>query len=231
VGEAEVRWVPVREAVKWLNRDNPKLHDIGGVIQSIERHGFRGTPIFDRNLYRIGQTDDEEPMGAIVAGNGRTEALAMMEVDGRYGCPKRCAYDVNNIWWMEMNFGADADNILEASAFSIDANHLTLGGDHSAADKALLWDPTGFRAVMDRLAESGHLPVSFDGDEYDWMVKFEDTDWSDYDKADPDEPEDAKTKMVTIKVQFEYRKLLPEVAASLKTWADSHEDWGIEINV
>jgi hypothetical protein len=52
----EIRYVPIAEAVPWDR--NPKRDDIGSLVQSIQRYGFRDAPIFDSTL------------GAIAAGNG-----------------------------------------------------------------------------------------------------------------------------------------------------------------
>ena len=59
-----VRYIRVQDAILW--DENSKLHDIGGLIVSIEEHGFRDPPAWDSEL------------GAIVEGNGRITALQMM---------------------------------------------------------------------------------------------------------------------------------------------------------
>ena len=49
---------------------NPKLHDIGSIIESIKRYGFKDAPKYEPLL--------NEGAGGIVEGNGRIEALVTM---------------------------------------------------------------------------------------------------------------------------------------------------------
>lgn len=65
----EMRYVPLSTAVLW--EKNPKQHDMGAIIQSIEQNGFVDPPKFDAAL------------GALVFGNGRTHALQIMARDGK----------------------------------------------------------------------------------------------------------------------------------------------------
>ena len=60
----ESKYVRVRDAVRW--ESNPKRHDEPGLIDSINKYGFRDAPIWDATL------------GAIAGGNGRTHALLTM---------------------------------------------------------------------------------------------------------------------------------------------------------
>ena len=63
-----LRYVPLAQAKRW--DDNPKRHDIEALIRSIETHGFGDPPKYDVTL------------GALIYGNGRTEALERMRHDG-----------------------------------------------------------------------------------------------------------------------------------------------------
>ena len=65
----ELRYVPLPLARRW--DANPKLHNIGALIRSIELHGFGDPPKYDAALE------------ALVYGNGRTEALELMRAEGK----------------------------------------------------------------------------------------------------------------------------------------------------
>lgn len=70
-------YVPVSFAYERLFGKNPKKHDISKLCQSIMRNGFRDPPAFDINL-----KSSNGEKGAIAYGNGRVEALHLMERDG-----------------------------------------------------------------------------------------------------------------------------------------------------
>ncbi len=64
----KLEYVPLDQAKLW--DQNPKLHDIGALIQSIQLHGLGDPPKFDAKL------------DGLVYGNGRTEALERMRQEG-----------------------------------------------------------------------------------------------------------------------------------------------------
>lgn len=57
---------------------NPKDHDLGELMTSIERFGFVDAVVLD------------ERSGRLVAGHGRVEALQAMKKDGKPGLGRRC---------------------------------------------------------------------------------------------------------------------------------------------
>ena len=65
--QLELRYVPLAQATRW--DENPKLHDLEALRQSIELHGFGDPPKCDARL------------DGLVYGNGRTEALERMPPD------------------------------------------------------------------------------------------------------------------------------------------------------
>ena len=111
-----IEYVRLDEAVLW--EDNPKLHDLGALIQSIEKHGFRDAPVYDSTL------------GATIAGNGRLTALHMMMQQG-YELPRGIALDAGDgMWCVPIQFGIDAESLAQALAFAVDHNNLVVtGGD------------------------------------------------------------------------------------------------------
>jgi len=148
-------WWRVRDAVNFLWKENPKRHDIGAVIQSIERYGFQEPAKFDVNL-----PNTAGGQGAIKAGNGRVEAAAAMERDGRYDWPRGTARDTDGAWCIPMLMGTDAYSEEMAAAYGIDANNLTLsGGDLTAFDYMRMYD-ADYTEMLGRLAQADELPVS-----------------------------------------------------------------------
>jgi hypothetical protein len=162
---ARVEWVRVRDAAKLLWKDNPKRHDLGSIIESIERYGFQERPKFDVNLPNVAGGS-----GAVVAGNGRVEALAAMERDKRYELPRGLAADSDGAWCMPLLVGTDAASEEMAAAYGLDANNLTLaGGDFTAFESLRLWEDD-YVGLLARLAETEDLPVSVEGDDLDLLL-------------------------------------------------------------
>ena len=153
-------WVKVQEAIDLIWRDNPKRHDMQQLVQSIERYGFQEPAKFDIKLHRRGQAVDDEPTGAIKSGNGRIEAVAWMEAQGK-DLPRGCATNKAGEWVLPLIVGTDARSGAVAQAYAVDANNLTLaGGDFDGFDMARLWGPE----YVDLLSGLDELPVSVDAE-------------------------------------------------------------------
>lgn len=167
--DAEVLvWVPVQQAARLLWRENPKMHDMGGLIQSIQRYGFVSPPKYDANLAPV---DAELAPGAIMDGNGRTEALAMMEREGDFEPPRGVAlHKETGAWYMPVRVGLDQPNEPLARAAAIDLNNLTLtGGDLTAVDIARAYD-RDYAALLRTQAELEALPVTVSGADVDMLL-------------------------------------------------------------
>ncbi|NJL26458.1 MAG: hypothetical protein HC897_00595 [Thermoanaerobaculia bacterium] len=144
----ELRYIPLTQAQKW--DDNPKRHDMGALMQSIERHGFGDPPKFDATL------------GALVYGNGRTEALERMRKEGK-ALPRGIAALESGEWAVPVIFGVDAKSRAAAVAFAIDHNNLTLlGGDLGFTDLLAIWDEAGLQKVLADAPDAGALLASLD---------------------------------------------------------------------
>ena len=175
-------WVLVKEAIKLLWIENPKLHDLGGLAESIKEHGFQELPKLDSNLISI-----SNKKGAIKAGNGRIETLAWMEHDKKYDLPRGLAkVKETGAWVMPLLVGTDAESIDLARSYAIDSNNLTMtGGDFTALDISRLWDQGKYLNVLKKLQVTENMPVSVDGDDLDLLAKildfspFEDDDYAD----------------------------------------------------
>ncbi len=146
--QLELRYVPLSQAKRW--DDNPKLHDIGALMKSIELHGFGDPPKYDSNL------------DGLVYGNGRTEALERMRRDGM-DLPRGIAKLDDDQWAVPIIFGVDAKSKEAAVAFAIDHNNLTLlGGNLGFEELVSLWDEEGLQKVLADVPDAGELLASLD---------------------------------------------------------------------
>jgi hypothetical protein len=142
----ELRYIPLAQARRW--DENPKRHDIEALIRSVETHGFGDPPKFDATL------------GALVYGNGRTEALEQMRQEG-HEPPRGIGATEDGDWAVPIIFGVDAQSRAAAVAFAIDHNNLTLlGGDLGFADLLQIWDEAGLQAVLSNTPDAGALLAS-----------------------------------------------------------------------
>lgn len=142
---------------------NPKLHDIGQLVQSIELHGFRDPPSYDATL------------DGIVEGNGRIEALTWMLAQ-QYRAPEGVGVilnaDTRDVvdWAVPVIFGLDAPSRQAAERYGIDHNNLVMaGGDFSAVDISRTYGAQ-YLYIMQELAAAQMLPVSVSGDDVDTLL-------------------------------------------------------------
>lgn len=154
-GPLRIVYVRVSDAVMWDG--NPKRHDMGGIVESIRQHGFRDAPIYDHTL------------GAIVAGNGRTTALQLLQEEGPAperdltGWPPVGVVDREGEWWMPMQVGIDAPSVERAESFGVTHNVLTAtGGDLGLPELAGLFHADRLEPIMQRARVAGVEVVSFD---------------------------------------------------------------------
>ena len=147
----ELRYVPLDEAQRWS--DNPKLHDIGALIRSIQLHGFGDPPKYDTKLK------------SLVYGNGRTEALEQMHQEGMEP-PRGIAQLEDGTWAVPVIFGVDAKSKAAAISFGIDHNNLgLLGGNLDFTDLISIWDEEGLQKVLADVPDAGDLLASLDADD------------------------------------------------------------------
>ena len=147
----ELRYVPLDQAKLW--DDNPKRHDIGALIRSIELHGFGDPPKFDAKLE------------GLVYGNGRTEALERMRLEG-VDPPRGIAKLEDDQWAVPVIFGVDAKSKAAAVAFAVDHNNLgLLGGNLDFTDLISIWDEEGLQRVLADVPDAGELLASLDADD------------------------------------------------------------------
>ena len=153
-----LEYVPLDLAMMWDG--NMKRHDVGSLVRSIERHGFKDPPKFEPKL--------NDGRGGIAEGNGRFEALGAMRRDG-YPAP-RGVLDLEGAWHVPVLFGVDAASEAAAEAYGVDHNQITImGGDFTLWDSLRMWD-AGFTNQLKRLAEIEEIPSSIDGDALDALL-------------------------------------------------------------
>ena len=97
-----IRYIPLSQAV--LFDGNPKLHDIGGLVESFQRYGFKEAVRWEPTL--------NGGSGGIVAGNGRITALQMMQQQGSE--PPRGIQQDQGEWLVPVLFGVDAESEAQA---------------------------------------------------------------------------------------------------------------------
>jgi hypothetical protein len=148
----KLRYVPLSQAKLW--DDNPKLHDIGALMRSIQLHGFGDPPKYDAKLE------------GLVYGNGRTEALVRMREEGMAPPRGVVALEDDEDWAVPIIFGVDAASRAAAVAFAIDHNNLgLLGGNLGFTDLLALWDEEGLQKVLADVPDAGALLASLDSDD------------------------------------------------------------------
>lgn len=156
--ELEIKYISLSEAIIWDR--NEKRHDIGGLVTSIKRHGFKDAPKFEPSL--------NGGKGGIVEGNGRITALNMMKEDGEE-IPRGIKLNGND-WLVPVAFGVDAHSEKAAEAYAIDHNNLTMaGGDFTGIEMAQMWND-GYTEILADLAMFDELPVSVTGDDLDDLI-------------------------------------------------------------
>ena len=158
----ELRYVALDQAKIW--DDNPKRHDIGALIRSIELHGFGDPPKYDGKLE------------GLVYGNGRTEALDRMRQEGM-APPRGILKLEDGQWAVPVIFGVDAKSKAAAVAFAIDHNNLTLlGGNLDFTDLIAIWDEAGLQQVLADVPDAGELLASLDADDVASLITGPDFD-------------------------------------------------------
>ena len=162
IEQLEIRYVKLWHCRLW--EDNYKLHDIGGLIESFYKYGFKDPPKWEPKL--------NGAAGGIVEGNGRITALGVM-FDEKMERPRGVGIAESGQWLVPVLFGVDAETEAQAEAYGVDHNASVLsGGDYGLADHMRMWD-VGFLTKLEKMGEGGELPVVFDGDAVGRMLKWE----------------------------------------------------------
>lgn len=171
----EIKYERLDEAVKQIFDKNPKEHDIGMLYESIVKHGYREPAVFDATLK------------AIVAGNGRTEALWQIYIDWCADVitevPKGIRLADDEMWLVPVLYGVDAITYKDAIAYLIDSNNLTMaGGSLTALDMSRAWDMGQY---LELLKEALGKTVSVDNEDYLLMLQLANGESIDEETAAP----------------------------------------------
>ena len=152
-----LQYIPLAQARRW--DENPKRHDLDALVRSIETHGFGDPPKLDSTL------------GALVYGNGRTEALERMRQSGKEP-PRGIGVTEDGDWAVPVIFGVDAESRAAAVAFAIDHNNLTLlGGGLAVEDLLQIWNEEGLQQVLAGIPDAGSLLASLDQVDVDALLQ------------------------------------------------------------
>jgi len=152
-----------------LWKDNAKLHDLQMLDEAIASYGYADCAKWDSNL--------NGGEGGFVYGNGRTKALlfrlALMKQQGEDPPKGIGTLKTTHEWVVPVKFGVDALSEKQAEAFGFSHNILTMAGsDFSAHDIAKMFD-SGFSKQLEGLADEDSLPIGYDGDYLDALLRYE----------------------------------------------------------
>ena len=155
----KLEYVPI-SATTLFDR-NAKKHDLGKIADSLRKYGFKTAIKWEVKL--------NDGAGGIVAGNGRVEALRWMQRNGE-NPPKGIAIDNSGNWRVPVLFGNDSESEIQARAYAIDDNALTMaGGDFTALDVSGMYDD-GLLDELRELADAQESMIGFDGDDIDLLI-------------------------------------------------------------
>jgi hypothetical protein len=157
MSELKIEYWPLSKAIGLRWQENPKLHDIAKLKDSIRRYGFRDPIGWDKTL------------GAFVEGNGRAQALLELKEAGDK--PPRAVVVKDGDWLIPVLVGVNAANKAEAIAYAIDHNNMVLSGSPlTPIDMASLWSAGDFKLLLEGLKAENTLPVSFEVSDVDDII-------------------------------------------------------------
>lgn len=187
-----------------LWKENPKLHDIGGIWEIIKRNKFVDVPKFDINL-----TNVSGDKGALVFGNGRSESIHFgwqeWSRNKKEPIPDGIFYD-NEFWYIPVNFGLDAESEAAAEAFGIEHNTSTMmGGNFVQTDYWGMYDTTKLAEIGQRVHAAGVEMVSLDDEQLDDLWKHLNQEIEDVPPEEfPEYDEDIETEYCCPKCGYEW---------------------------
>jgi hypothetical protein len=154
----EIKFLSLRSLKLW--EGNPKKHDIGAIIQSIERYGFLDPPKYDSSL------------DAIIEGNGRVEALRTLKASNTTKkVPNGIAIDSHGEWYIPVLVGNDLPSTKMALGYAVDHNNISyMGGDGiTSLDISRMYDMEDYLDVLSQTST-----VSVDEDDMELLMGISD---------------------------------------------------------
>jgi hypothetical protein len=219
----EVRYVRLGDVRKW-NR-NPKKHDIGALVESIRKHGFKVPPRYEPTL--------NNGQGGLIAGNGRDEALEWMFKQEPQNPPRGIAIDHDGTWLIPVLFGVDAVSQAAAEAYGIDDNNMTMmGGDFGAFDLSKMWNEDEYNTLLLDLAQQNEYSISIPADTLVFLNNAGNQLVDYYKNRDNVREVDAAlTGVLALKVLLlvRSRKHEQEAMEGIKALIATHPEWEMEI--
>lgn len=154
--------------------DNPKLHSVDKLWQSIVQNGFLDPSKLDFNLTNVSGTKP-----ALIFGHGRNQALFsgwQQWVKGTHEIvPEGIKYD-SEYWYVPVTFGIDAKSEAQALDMLLFHNSSTLlGGDYTDGDIWRMYDKTLLAALGQTIQNDSvgdFEPLSMNGEELDDLLHF-----------------------------------------------------------
>lgn len=179
-----LKYVPISHAN--LFESNAKLHNLDDLIASFKKYGFKSAAKWEGKL--------NKGKGAIVAGNGRVEALRLM-FDRGEEVPEGIAVDSNGEWCVPVLFGVEAKNETLARAYALDDNNLTFGGNFDSFELEKLYDPEILLQELEALSLANQMPLTVSDEDLSAMLK-KLSGQSDEEDTEMLEPGDSSTKQL-----------------------------------
>lgn len=203
-----LRYVDIDTLSAWDR--NAKKHDVGALVESIVRHGFRDPPAYDSAL--------NAGAGGVAEGNGRADALRMMRAQQMQ--PPRGILLQDGRWFAPVLFGVDSASQAAAEAYAVAHNNLTMaGGDFTDLDMSKMWDSVGYADLLADLARQGESPVTIDETALDALLAALNPDIVVPDPAPQQEPASKSECFIEI---YCTAATLQQIRSTLDSWVKVH---------
>jgi hypothetical protein len=146
-----IEYLPLADLITRLHPQNPKEHNIGGIIQAYQDHGYVEHGTLDNRT------------GLFLAGHGRTIALDMMKKQG-IAAPEGIRVNGND-WLVPVNVGYSSKSDVQALAYLAASNQLTIDGG---------WDEPALAELLQEVANSTDIDITatgYNADDLDELLR------------------------------------------------------------
>lgn len=179
----QIREIHITELYQMVNQNNPKIHKLNDLIDSIQRYGFWGVVTVNNDV--------------IVAGNGRTKALMNLYTLGE---------SVANLpdWKIPCVISDIPQD--ELYNFVVDDNltGMVTNGLAQLNNAQLVTNLSG-----------DNLPISISQNDYDFLKKVFNNDFSDKPANEVEKPKEQKHKPLKITLNCQTQELLDDIKSQL----------------
>jgi len=205
----EIKYIPLTHIVPTYQ--NSKLHDIGGLIESIFQYGFK-VPISVQSVIDFETLDSHylemlnngEEIYALLAGNGRCEAVT--EINKLVNRGDKALPDgliiKDGLISIPAVLGMDLETVELFESFSLDDNLIPLSASNmTPLEMSQLFDADDFLAMLKR---NINTVQSIDGSDLDLLLELHKSDMEEPLEFDePEPPIDDKPKSYAYSVRFD----------------------------